>query len=758
MAHAERIQDLAMEQLAALPSNLGSEAELIGAPIVIYYFKGDSLIGRFQGINGEYNQLMVRSQNVEHAIDLQQIRYVAFLQQIHSPSLEVLPPTHALELDYNDNRKYCVNQAYPLESHAGLNLFMFSAKHLYRVFVPSLSLSGYKVDVDCDNTLMERLQVNLADFLIAENHAEPPVLLDSSFQLPKVCVDSTDLLQALQHKPTIPKHSFGGLLRALGIITEEELNEALVQQIDRPEVHLGDLLKEQRSVDDGMVTRALAYKLGLPFVNLDHFDVDAKALSDVTHDLALQLRIMPLCLDGRRLVVAMDDPSATDSVQMIEFIAQKNIDIVIASTDDIINAIEKHYGKKDNIEVFHQLEPLGLQDEDPEELREAEKLSKERPIVRLVTNLLTEAVRNKASDIHVRPGEAHVDLMFRIDSNLVHIRRYSKAIHAAVVSRIKVIGHMDISERRIPQDGRAKISVYNKQIDLRISVMPTITGESIVIRLLDTSVGLKSLDDIGFEPRELRKLKSMLDRTHGIVLVTGPTGSGKSTTLYAGLQYIRESNVNIITAEDPVEYRMNGIEQMQVNHKIGYDFARILRNILRHDPDVIMVGEIRDQETAKIAIESSLTGHLVLSTLHTNSAAITVTRLMEMGVEPYLISDSLLGVLAQRLVRLNCPHCMEIEEVEPHIYDSLNVTSKEVFYRGSGCDHCHQTGYQGRMAVYELLPITAELRSLMRPGITADVIEELAVKQGMTVLTENALNAARDKKISLAEVYRIRLG
>jgi len=241
------------------------------------------------------------------------------------------------------------------------------------------------------------------------------------------------------------------------------------------------------------------------------------------------------------------------------------------------------------------------------------------------------------------------------------------------------------------------------------------------------------------------------------VLVTGPTGSGKTTTLYAALQYIRESNVNIITAEDPVEYRMTGIEQMQVNHKIGYSFARILRNILRHDPDVIMVGEIRDQETAKVAIESALTGHLVLSTLHTNSAAVTVTRLLEMGVEPYLINDSILGVLAQRLVRLNCTHCLEVEEVEPHVYKSLKVTQKEKFYRGTGCEHCHNTGYSGRMAVYELLPVSVALRKLIKPGVTADVIESFAIKEGMTPLTTYALNAARKKKISLSEVYRVRL-
>jgi len=764
MSQAERIDDVSLnlnEILVDLPGALGSELKLLGSPIAVYFCSGESKIGRFYGFFGESNQLLLRSNETDEAIDLNAIRYVNFLQQIAGPAIEELPPAHHVELLFVDGRKLYVDAAYAFESDVGLTLFMFKSKHLYRIFIPHPSLSRFNVDSDSPSSVTERLQINLADFLNPEIHqAEPPVLVDTSFQLPKIAYDSRDVLDALQRKAFIPKLSFGGLLRALSVINEDQLNEALAQQQSRPDVHLGTLLKEQEGIDEAALAQVLAYKLGLPFVSLAHFDIDPVALSDITHDLAMQLHVMPLCLDGRRLVVAMDDPSAADSVQMIEFIAQKNIEISVASTEDIISTIEKHYGKKDDIDVYHHLQPLGLEQRDAghDDYRDAEKLSKERPIVRLVNNLLTEAVRNKASDIHIRPAENHVDLMFRIDSNLVHIRRYSKSIHAAVVSRIKVIGEMDISERRVPQDGRAKIHVYEKHIDLRLSVMPTINGESVVIRLLDTTVGLKSLDEIGFEASELRQFKTMLDKSHGIVLVTGPTGSGKSTTLYAAIQYIRDSNVNIITAEDPVEYKIEGIEQMQVNHKIGYSFARILRNILRHDPDVIMIGEIRDQETSKIAVESSLTGHLVLSTLHTNSAAVTVTRLMEMGVEPYLINDTLLGVLAQRLVRLNCTYCMEEEEVEPHIYDTLKVSSKEVFYRGKGCEHCHNTGYKGRMAVYELLPLSPALKKLIKPGAGADAIEKLAVKEGMTPLTQNALNAARNKKISLSEVYRIRLG
>ena len=455
----------------------------------------------------------------------------------------------------------------------------------------------------------------------------------------------------------------------------------------------------------------------------------------------------------------MSDPTDTDALRMVEFIAKRRVEIAVALRDDIDSAIDKHYRRHEDDEV---IEEFGVVDDTSEKIeqnliREAERLSKEKSIVRLVQNLIIEAVHSKASDIHIRPGDNRVDIILRIDGTLITMRSITKSIHPAVVSRIKIIGRMDISERRVPQDGRATISLHENKIDLRISIMPTIHGESVVIRILDTSAGLRSIEQLGFGPRDNLLFKDLISHSYGIFLVTGPTGSGKSTTLYAALDHIRKSNVNIITAEDPVEYHIDGIEQMQVNHKIDYSFARILRNILRHDPDVIMVGEIRDGETAKTAIESALTGHLVLSTLHTNSAAITVSRLLEMGVEPYLINDTLLGVLAQRLVRVNCPSCLEEEEADPSAYKALGLAGEETFFRGQGCDKCNHTGYKGRMAIYELLQVTKEIREQILKGGSADIIHEQAVIAGMTPLTENALDAARAKKTSLAEVYRVRL-
>jgi type IV pilus assembly protein PilB len=350
-----------------------------------------------------------------------------------------------------------------------------------------------------------------------------------------------------------------------------------------------------------------------------------------------------------------------------------------------------------------------------------------------------------------------VNLFFRIHGTLTKIGTLSKKLLPAVVSRVKILCRLDIAERRLPQDGRTRVQHAGAVVDLRISIIPTVYGESVVIRILDTRVGLRSLDEIGFNDADRATFKGMLSRNNGLILVTGPTGSGKSTTLYAALKEVRRQNVNIITVEDPVEYHVDGIEQIQANTTPGYDFARALRHILRHDPDVIMIGEIRDEETGKIAIESALTGHLVLTTLHTNDAASTVTRLMEMGVQPYLLSATLLGVLAQRLARRNCPHCMAEEQVEATVRNALGVGSDEVFYRGTGCETCSHTGFGGRIAVYELLRATDVLRHLIVPGAMAADMHQQAVLDGMVPLTGQALQLARQRVISLDEVYRVRL-
>ncbi|WP_097459124.1 GspE/PulE family protein [Mangrovitalea sediminis] len=548
----------------------------------------------------------------------------------------------------------------------------------------------------------------------------------------------------------------GEVLLDMQIITTAQLSEALEEQ-KISHLRLGETLQQMGIVTQEQILRGFSEHFGVPYITLRHFDVETRALACVPASFARKHMVVPLLLEGDRLLIALQDPTDTDLVNMLRFITGKVLELCISSPDDIGYAIAAHYGGQemqsalDDMDVVVEKEPFHL------DVNAEEQLGHERPIVQLVKNMITEALVRRASDIHIRPQESGVDLYFRVDGVLQKVRSFDKKLLPAVVSRLKILGNMDISEHRVPQDGRTRIHYMQKTVDLRLSVIPAIHGESVVIRLLDTQFALKNLEQLGFEDADAQRLRHLLTRNNGIFLVTGPTGSGKSTTLYTALGHLKNSNVNIITVEDPVEYHLNGITQIQVNHATDYTFARALRHILRHDPDVVMVGEIRDQETAKMAVESALTGHLVLSTLHTNDAATSVTRLIEIGVEPYLVNSALIGVLAQRLVRRTCPECKAPEPTDPEMCRILGVPEDETFFHGLGCDHCNGTGISGRMAVYELLEVTPELRKLIGQDVAADVIEQQAVRDGMTRLTDSALKLARDGHISLAEVYRVRL-
>lgn len=508
----------------------------------------------------------------------------------------------------------------------------------------------------------------------------------------------------------------------------------------------------------GQSPRELALRLGLPFVDLREFDVDVHALSLVPEEFARTHRVLPLLFLHGRLVVAMGNPADPELLSMLHLVSGRSVDSVVAEDADLQGAIDRYYGVHEDSGTLDELETVAQRElEHNLPVQEVERLGKEKPVVRLVNSILLDAIRRGASDIHLRPGEKKVELLLRQDGTLVHVRDLAKMLLPAVVARIKIIGRMNIAERRLPQDGRARMVERGTVVDMRISVIPTVDGESVVIRLLNASAGLRTIDELGFNPRDAEVFTDLLHKSYGMLLVTGPTGSGKSTTLYAALQEVKKQNVNIITIEDPVEYHVEDVQQIQVNTAPGFTFARALRNILRHDPDVVMVGEIRDQETAKIAVESALTGHLVLSTLHTNDAPTSVTRLIEMGVESFLVKSSLLGVLAQRLVRLNCPHCKAREPVDPLMRKALGVPNEETFHHATGCPECNQTGYHGRKAVYELLLLTPALRALLTPTVAADTLREQAVRDGMVPLTTNAVALARTGAISLAEAYRVRL-
>lgn len=548
----------------------------------------------------------------------------------------------------------------------------------------------------------------------------------------------------------------GQLLVEANLISKDQLLEALEEQKQSVGVRLGEILQRRGWVKNIDVAQALCHHFGIPFVNLRQMDIDPKAVSLVPANFARSHLVIPLHLEGDRLLVAVSDPTDHPTFEILRFIVGRILEIAVAPAEDIVRAISQHYGGEEEKSALAEL-VISTDNDAQIDVRQAEKLANEKPVVQLVQNLLTDAMARHASDIHIRPCEKIAVVYFRVDGALQKIRTLNKNLLPSVVSRIKIIGNMDIAEHRLPQDGRSQVSFLGKNVDLRLSIIPSIHGESVVIRLLDTQFALHHLQDLGFVDTDAIKIKHLLTQSHGLFLVTGPTGSGKSTTLYTALEQVRSPQINIVTVEDPVEYHLDGITQIQVNHATGYSFARALRHILRHDPDVIMVGEIRDEETAKMAVESALTGHLVLSTLHTNSAGATIARLLEIGIAPYLVSSVLLGVLAQRLTRKNCPHCVGEEIVDEDVRTLMGVGPEEKFLIGKGCESCFGTGVHGRMAVYELLTLSRGIRGKIASRASADEIYDVALAEGMTPLTQNALQAARAGKISLMEAYRVRL-
>ncbi len=523
--------------------------------------------------------------------------------------------------------------------------------------------------------------------------------------------------------------------------------------------HTVDLAAWRRLGDDATEESfRIAATLGLPLVRLERLHADAEAIARLTPEVARQLRAVPLRIRNGMIAVAMEDPSVGRVQNVLDFVSRERVIPLVAAPRDIRAGIARYYDSAEDRDVARQ---LGIDPESSAEAignaQETQRLAKERPVVRIVNGLIADAVARRASDIHLRPGERGTDVLYRIDDELVPVRELLRALHPAVVGRVKVLGEMNLAEHRKPQDGRTSFALDDgRSIDLRISVMPAVFGESVVIRLLDTRESLWNLEQLGLSERDRVRIDDVMDRSHGMFLTTGPTGCGKSTTLYAMLLEMRRQRINILTIEDPVEFHIEDIQQMQVNRAAGFTFASAMRNFLRHDPDAIMVGEIRDRETAQIAVESALTGHLLLSTLHTNTAATTVTRLLDLGVEPYLLRASLLAVMSQRLVRTTCPHCRAIETVSPHVRETLGVGPDETFYTGRGCDRCEGLGVHGRRAVYELMTITPRIRALIVPGAEADAIHTAAIEDGMVPITQAAVALAREGSISLAEAWRVR--
>jgi type IV pilus assembly protein PilB len=556
----------------------------------------------------------------------------------------------------------------------------------------------------------------------------------------------------------------GDILIEKGLITSQQLKEALEMQINGNQKRLGEIF-----VETGVITReelyeVLQYVYETEYVDLSNYVIDPEVISLITEKTALRLKLIPISKNKDELVIAMANPL---DVYAIDFVRDhtkiKKIKSLMASEEDILNAITNYYELGEYDDILERLgEEVEFKEEEYEEdSKKLEAISREAPIIQLVNMLIVQGVKDRASDIHVEPIEKGLLIRFRIDGMLHDIRTLPNTIKSAIISRIKILAKMDIAERRLPQDGRFQVTFGNREVDLRVSTIPTVFGEKIVLRLLDKSKGLIRLEQLGFIPEQLEEFKSIIYKPYGIILLTGPTGSGKTTTLYATLNEVNSNDKNIITVEDPVEYKLKRVNQIQVKPKINLTFANTLRSILRQDPDIIMVGEIRDAETAQIAVQAALTGHLVLSTLHTNDAPSAITRLIDMNVESFLISSSVIAVIAQRLVRVICENCKE--EYEPgkdiisglHINANSTTDGKVKLYRGAGCSLCKNTGYYGRTSIYELIVLNEDIRELIISKASSNIIKDAAIKKGMKTLKDCGLEKVLQGITTIEEVLRV---
>ncbi|MCY1015386.1 type II secretion system ATPase GspE [Pyxidicoccus sp. MSG2] len=560
----------------------------------------------------------------------------------------------------------------------------------------------------------------------------------------------------------------GEILRALvPSLTEEKIQEALTVQTEKGQ-RIGEALVGMRAVTNEDVAKALGHQLDLPYLaRIFTEEVDAELVKRIPINFAKQSHILPLSMEGDVAVVAVADPLDTSALDHVRLLLGQSITPRIAMADTITDAINSVYDRSVN-EAEQLVDEMETQDLDAiaHELDEPADLldvNDEAPVIRLVNSVLFRAAKERASDIHIEPMERELLVRFRVDGVLQEVIKPPKRYQNAIVSRVKVMGQLNIAEKRLPQDGRIRIKLAGRDIDIRLSTIPTSFGERIVMRLLDKTATLLDLAEIGMSQATLHSMEAVIKRSHGIILVTGPTGSGKTTTLYGALSKINTPDLNILTVEDPVEYQLKGIGQMAINPKIGLTFAQGLRSFLRQDPDVIMVGEIRDKETAEIAIQASLTGHLVLSTVHTNDAAGAVTRLVDMGVEPFLVASSLTGILAQRLVRRVCPDCrvaykptdVEIKELGLSLETFKERYGTDRIYKATGCPSCNRNGYRGRTGIYEFLPVDDDIRQLVLKNVDASSIKRSATGKGMTTLLDDGARKIALGETTIAEVLSI---
>jgi type IV pilus assembly protein PilB len=563
------------------------------------------------------------------------------------------------------------------------------------------------------------------------------------------------------------RRMLGECLIEAGCIDREVLDKALrAQKIHKKK--LGQILIEMGAASDDEIAQALANQMNIPLIHLSEIEIPKEIIALVPVELVENYLLIPVREEGRKLLVAAVNPLEFYAMDDLRFVTQMSIEIAVASQGEILSAIEKYYpkpelkkeldlgtGLEDEIEFIQQEE----QEEDNPNLQDLRDLSSLPPIVRFVNKIFGDAIRCRASDIHIEPQKTSVLLRYRIDGVMREIMKTDRHVHAPLVSRIKVISNMDISVRRRPQDGRSQVKFGKRTYDLRVSSIPTSYGEKITIRILDQAGAARRLEDLALSEKDFETFEKALAKPEGIMLVTGPTGSGKTSTLYACLNRLNSPQVNIFTVEDPVEFDIPGVNQVQVHPQAGITFAVGLRSILRQDPDIVMVGEIRDSETASIAFQAGQTGHLVLSTLHTNDAPSSVTRLLDLGVQPFIVSDSLIAVIGQRLVRKICPRCKSPDELSgkllKQIAPSVATEQETTFWKGKGCEACQYTGYTGRLAIIEILSVTPTLKEMISSTISAATLQRIAEGQGYEPMVIDGLRKAAQGLTTVEEVFRV---
>ena len=548
----------------------------------------------------------------------------------------------------------------------------------------------------------------------------------------------------------------GQILIELGMITPEQLEQALEEHRRTPK-SIGRVLIDLGMIKEGDLVRALAEQVGLEFVDLSDHPVDPTATTLLPEALARRYRAIPIGERDGKLLVAMSDPANVYALDDIRTITNRDVQPLVATAADVEQAIQKFAGMDGQVEALANVAADALEGEE----EHLEAALEDAPIVKLVNAIMTQAVGDRASDVHIEPSERAVRIRFRVDGVLHEpMPPAPKNIQGGLISRLKVMAELNIAEKRVPQDGRISMKVGGKQLDLRVATLPTVYGEKVVIRVLDKSSALLALEDLGFLEESYKQFARSFKKPYGAILVTGPTGSGKSTTMYSTLNILNEVDKNIITVEDPVEYRLPGVNQMQVNPKAGLTFASALRSILRADPDIVLIGEVRDRETAMIAVEAALTGHLVLTSLHTNDAPSAITRLTEMDVETFLVASAIDAVVAQRLARILCERCKEAyqpdeRELVQAGYPEWLLAEIQQLYRPSGCAACSNTGYRGRMGLYEVMPMTEELERLTVERASAEALKTVAIQQGMITLRDDGLEKVRMGLTSIEEVARV---